>query len=653
MFVLRKRRFALLVYVYMSLLMPQWLPAVSAQSEDKISGGTVIVDSLPKVPDALVREIDPYTRLSAYSLAGWDPVKRELWTKNLASNSSSVFRVQSPGVALQREILIPTGVYDIYYEPQGRSLVYVKDTDGNEVFQLYAYDPGKSKNTLISDGKSRNTEPVWSNRGERVIYSSNRRNGSDTDLYVVEPSDPGTTRLLAQDNGYLKVFDWSPDDNQALFYNWISANESYLYTVDVKSGQKTLLTPRIGNEKVAYDFAQFSVDGKGIYLTTDRDSEFLRLAYMNLATKELTYLSDHIKWNVEDFKISPDRKTLAFISNEAGASGLYLLDTMTSKKKDVALPGLGVVSNLRWHNSSTDLAFALSSARSVWDIYSLNTKAGAIERWVKGITEGLDVDKFSEAELIQWKSFDQRQISGFLYRPPAKFTGKRPVIIDIHGGPDDQARPQFNGPDNYFINELGIAKIYPNVRGSTGYGKTFLKLDNGYDRESAIKDIGALLDWIKSQPYLDADRVMVTGWSYGGYVALSAAVNYGDRIRAVQSVSGPTNLATYIERTEAWRRDRRREEYGDERDPKMRAFLEQIAPLNNAGKIKKPLMIVQGENDARVRASEAEQMVQAVKKNGTPIWYLLAKNEGHDFTRKTLNFQLYETVLFAKEFLLK
>ena len=625
----------------------------SAQTNELVPKAGLASDELPKVPASLALEVEPYTRLSAYSLAGWDPVERELWTKSLASNASSVFKISSPGDNLQRELLIPTGVYDLYFNPQARSLVYVKDNGGNEVFQLYAFDPSKYKSSLVSDGKSRNTEPVWSNRGDQVIYSSNRRNGSDTDLYVVNPSDPATTRLLAQDSGYLKVFDWSPDDTQALFYNWLSANESYLYTVDVKSGQKTLLTPKIGSDKVAYDFAQFSSDGKGIYLTTDRDSEFLRLAYMNVATKELTYLTDHIKWNIEDFKVSPDRKTVAFISNEDGASRLHLFDVTTNKTKDVAVPGLGVISNLRWHKNSNDLAFVLSSARSVWDIYSLNTKTGKIERWVKGITEGIDVAKFSEPELIHWKSFDERQISGFLYRPPAKFIGKRPVVIDIHGGPDDQARPQFNGPDNYFISELGIAKIYPNVRGSTGYGKSFLKLDNGYDREAAIKDIGALLDWIKSQPYLDADRVMVTGWSYGGYVALSVAANYSERIRAAQSVSGPTNLVSYIEHTEAWRRDRRREEYGDERDPKMRAFLDQIAPLNNAGKIKKHLMIVQGENDARVRASEADQMVRAVKKNGTPIWYLLAKDEGHDFSQNTLNYELYQTVQFAKEFLLK
>ena len=612
-------------------------------------------DALPKVPASLVREVGPYTRMSAFGLAGWHPSKRELWAKAITPSSSAISGVTEPGDSPQPHTLIPGNVYDVYYSPQETSLVYVKDTDGNEVFQLYAFDPGRNKSTLISDGKSRNTEPVWSNKGDRVVYSSNRRNRTDIDLYVVSPSDPTTTRLLAEaeGGGYLKVFDWSPDDRQAVFYNWLSTNESYLYVVDVASGKKTLLIPKDGTEKVSYDFAQFSGDGKGIYLTTDRDSEFLRLAYMDLATRKVTYLSDNIKWNIELFSISPDRKTLAFVSNEDGVSRLHFLDTSTNKSSDLSWPGMGVISNLRWHNNGTDLAFVFSSARSVWDIYSVDTRTGTVTRWLRGSSNGIDVDKFAEPELIHWKSFDNREISGLLYRPPAKFTGKRPVIIDIHGGPDNQARPEFNGPDNYFVTELGIAKIYPNVRGSTGYGKSFLRLDDGYKREDAVRDIGALLDWIKAQPNLDADRVMITGGSYGGYVALSAAASYSDRIRAAQSLSGPSNIATFLEHTEDWLRDRWREEYGDERDPKMRAYLDRIAPLTNAQNIRKPLMIVQGENDARVRTSEANQIVNAVKKTGTPVWYLLAKNEGHDFTQSTLDLQLYETVMFVNQFLLK
>jgi dipeptidyl aminopeptidase/acylaminoacyl peptidase len=612
-------------------------------------------DSLPTVPSSVIREVAPYTRMSAYGLAGWHPSKRELWAKAISPNYSAISQVTQPGNSPQPYTLIPTNVYDVYYSPQETSLVYVKDSNGNELFQLYAFDPARNKSTLISDGKSRNTEPVWSNKGDRVIYSSNRRNRTDIDLYVVNPSDSSTTRLIAEADGggYLKVFDWSPDDRQAVFYNWLSTNESYLYTVDVESGTKTLLTPKDGNDKVSYDFAQFRFDGKGLYLTSDRDSEFLRLAYMDLATKKVTYLSDSIKWNIELFSISPDRKTLAFVSNEDGVSRLHLLDTATNKTRDVAWPGIGVISNLRWHNNSTDLAFVFSSPRSVWDIYSVDVKTNKITRWLRGSSNGIDVDKFSEPEVFHWESFDKREISGLLYRPPAKFTGKRPVIIDIHGGPDNQARPEFNGPDNYFVSELGIAKIYPNIRGSAGYGKTFLRLDDGYKRDGAVQDIGSLLDWIRTQPYLDAERVMVTGGSYGGYIALSVAANYSDGIRAAQSLSGPSNIATFLEHTEDWLRDRWREEYGDERDPKIRAYLDRIAPLTNSPKIKKPLMIVQGENDARVRTSEADQIVTAVKKSGTPVWYLLAKNEGHDFTQQTLDLQLYETVMFVNQFLLK
>lgn len=631
-----------------------WLfAALSTHSALAQSSGPAELDAPPKVPSSLIREVRPYTNMSSYGLAGWHPSRREIWAKAITPSYLGIGIVSSPGDSPQVGVSFPANTYDVYYSPSGKSAVFVKDTDGNEQFQVYAYDPSDRKTTLLSDGKSRNTEPVWSNKGEWVIYSSNRRNGTDTDLYVAKPFETTSTRLLAQDKGYLKVFDWSPDDRQALFYNWLSANESYLYVVDVTSGEKTLLTPSPGADKVAYDYAQFSSDGKGIYLTTDRDSEFLRLAYMDLVTKKVSYLSESIKWNIELFSLSPDRKTLAFVSNEDGVSRLHLLDTATNKERPVTWPRVGVISNLRWHNNNSDLAFTFVSARSIWDIYSINVATGKTERWVKGTSDGVDAEKFSEPEVIHWKSFDDRQISGFLYRPPVKFTGKRPVIIDIHGGPDDQARPDFNGADNYFINELGVVKIYPNVRGSTGYGKTFLKLDNGFKREDAVKDIGALLDWIKTQPSLDADRVLVTGVSYGGYVALSVAVSYPDRIRAAESISGQSNLVTSNEHTEDWRRDRRREEYGDERDPKMREFLNRIAPLNNVSKIKKPLMIVQGANDARVPSSEADQIVAALKKTGTPVWYLLAKNEGHDFTQKTLDLQLYQTVMFVKEFLLK
>ncbi|MEP6741276.1 MAG: alpha/beta fold hydrolase, partial [bacterium] len=304
--------------------------------------------------------------------------------------------------------------------------------------------------------------------------------------------------------------------------------------------------------------------------------------------------------------------------------------------------------------NSRDLGFTMNSARTPADVYSLDTRTGKLDRWTESETGGLNTSEFSEAELARWKSFDERMISGFLYMSPARFTGRRPVIINIHGGPEGQSRPSFLGRTNYYLNEMGVAFIYPNVRGSSGYGKTFLQLDNGFLREDTYKDIGTLLDWIKTQPRLDASRVMVTGGSYGGHMSFAIATRYNDRIRATLPIVGISNLVSFLERTESYRRDLRRAEYGDERDPKMREFMLRTAPLNNARNITKPIFVVAGGNDPRVPVNEAEQMVKTVRQNGGPVWYLMAKDEGHGFVKKkNQDFQFYATVMFVRAYLLK
>jgi dipeptidyl aminopeptidase/acylaminoacyl peptidase len=315
---------------------------------------------------------------------------------------------------------------------------------------------------------------------------------------------------------------------------------------------------------------------------------------------------------------------------------------------------VGVMYGITWRNNSRELAFSLSTASQDYDAYALDMATGKLERWTYSESGGLNTSGFAEPKLIHWRSWDERSISAFLYKPPAKFPGKRPVIIDIHGGPEGQVRPDFLGRDNYYINEMGIAIIYPNVRGSTGYGKTFQKLDNGFLREGSYKDINTLVDWIQTQPDLDAGRVMITGGSYGGFMTLAVATNYNDRICCSVDVVGPSNLVTFLEHTSGYRQDLRRVEYGDERDPKMREFLERIAPANNAKNITKPLFVIAGQNDPRVPASESAQMIAVVRQNGTPVWWLLAKDEGHGFAKKkNRDFQFYATVMFVKEYLLK
>jgi dipeptidyl aminopeptidase/acylaminoacyl peptidase len=261
---------------------------------------------------------------------------------------------------------------------------------------------------------------------------------------------------------------------------------------------------------------------------------------------------------------------------------------------------------------------------------------------------------FGDQQVVRWSSFDGRTISGILSLPPARFGGKRPVLIDIHGGPEGQATLGFKGRYNYFINELGIALIQPNVRGSSGYGKTFLSLDDGFKREDSVKDIGALLDWIAAQPGLDATRVVVSGGSYGGYMSLAVATTYPSRISGAIDVVGISSFLTFLQNTESYRRDLRRVEYGDERDPAMREFLQRISPLTNAANIAQPLFVEQGRNDPRVPFTEAEQMVARVREGRAPVWYLRAENEGHGFARKeNQDYQFYATVMFLRATLLK
>jgi dipeptidyl aminopeptidase/acylaminoacyl peptidase len=359
---------------------------------------------------------------------------------------------------------------------------------------------------------------------------------------------------------------------------------------------------------------------------------------------------------VADLDVSKDGRTVAFVTNEDGVSVLRLLDTATGKQRPAPTLGLGagVIGRIEWHPSSRDLAFTFGSAHTPSDVYSLDVTTGKVDRWTESETGGLDAARFSEPELVRWKSFDGRTISGWLYKPPARFAGPRPVIVNIHGGPEGQSLPDFRARNNYYLEELGIAIVFPNVRGSEGYGKTFLKLDNGVRREDSVKDIGALLDWIGTRKDLDASRIMVTGGSYGGYMTLAVATHYSDRIRCAAEAVGISNFNTFMQRTEAYRRDLRRVEYGDERDPKIHAFFEAIAPINNADKIHKPLFVVAGQNDPRVPYQEGEQMVATVKKNGTPVWFLMARDEGHGFNKKhNQDFLFYATVAFVQEYLLK
>jgi dipeptidyl aminopeptidase/acylaminoacyl peptidase len=633
------------------------LVAAPGFSQDAViaPADSLVVDNVPKIPASLAETAGRYASFRTAGLAGWHPTRREMLITTRFAETAQLHLVKAPGGARQQLTFYPDAIFGGTFHPNGGDyIIFSKDIGGGEWFQLYRYDVATGDVTLLTDGKARNLMGPWSSGGDQIAYMSTRRTGKDTDLWIMNPSDLKSDHLLTQlQGGGWEPLDWSPDDSKILLLEELSINESYLWLVDTKTGAKTELTPRNASEKISYGEGRFSKDGKAIYVTTDKDSEFHRLAWLDLATKTPEYLTTGIKWDVENFDLTHDGKMLAFESDEEGVSVLHVLET--SSKKEISLPKLptGVMGAVRWHRNNHELGFSLNNARGPGDVYSLDVSNGKFERWTNSET-AVKTDAFPEAELVRWKSFDGKMISGFLYKPPAKFAGKRPVLILIHGGPEGQSQPTFLGRNNYLLNELGIALIYPNVRGSTGYGKTFTLLDNGFRREDTYKDINALFDWIATRQDLDSSRVAVTGGSYGGHMTLAVSTFYSDRIRCSVDIVGMSNLVTFLEHTEAYRRDLRRAEYGDERDPKMHDFLEKIAPMNNIDKIKKPMMVVAGKNDPRVPVSESEQIVAALKKQGTPVWYVMAKDEGHGFRKKpNQDFQFYATIQFLQEYLLK
>ena len=629
---------------------------VLAQGSHVQPGDNLVVEGIPPIPASLAEAVARYSDFRTAGLRDWHPVKREMLINTRFADTGQIHRVSMPGGARYQLTFFPDRVRDARYEPRkGEYFLFTKDAGGGEWYQLYRYDISSGAITLLSDGgRSQNGIGVWSSDGKRIAYTSTRRNGKDRDIWIMDPARPEGNRLFLElSGGGWTVDDWSPDDKKLILRESISVNESLVWLADAETGQKRRIDFGGGGEKISYGPTVFSGDGKGLYVTTDRDSEFQRLARIDLATGAHSYLSSSISWDVVAIKLSYDGRTLAFIANEDGNGVLHLLDTASGKERpSLSLPP-GSVSGLMWHRNNRDLALQLSSARASNEVYSVDVRSGKIDRWTFSETGGIPTDQFPEARIVRWKSFDDRMISGFLYEPPERFAGKCPVIIDIHGGPESQSTRGFLGRANYFLNELGVAVIFPNVRGSTGYGKSFVKLDNGMKRMDSVRDIEALLDWIQSQPNLDADRIMVTGGSYGGFMTLAVATQYNDRIRCALDVVGISNLSTFLQNTEAYRRDLRRAEYGDERDPEIRAYLERTAPVNSAKNISKPLFVVQGYNDPRVPYTESEQMVATVRKNGSQVWYLMARDEGHGFAKKkNQDFLFYATVQFIQKFLL-
>lgn len=641
------------------------LPAV-AQGDDvkREVVGNRTSENIPEIPAALLDQLNRYQNTRGAGLAGWTKDGCLLISTRFAETAQA-HRVCQPLGMREQLTFYPEPVGGLTPAPAKGwrdGFVFAKDKGGDEFSQLYWFDGPTRATTLLTDGKrSQNGGTTLSRDGVLMAYSSTARNGTDRDVWL-RNTRSGEAKLLVDAGGNWSPVDFSPDGSRLLVMKYVSAAESYPGVVDVATGKLALFP--VDGGKASFGGFAFAPDGKAVYFISDeplqgKPQEFKTLRYHDPATGKFEVLTASIPWDVEGFAIADDGKHLAFTSNEDGIDILRVLSLPSHK--GIRLPTLpvGVIGGMAFSPDGKRLALTLNSANSPSDVHVIDLPAATLTRWTQSEVGGLDASTFVAPALVRYPTFDkvdgvQRTIPAFYYKPskPSK-TGKYPVVISIHGGPEGQSLPTFNANAQYLANELGVAMLVPNVRGSTGYGKTYLSLDNAAKREDSVKDIGALLDWIATQPELDASRVGVMGGSYGGYMVLSSLMHYSDRIRAGVDVVGISHFGTFLKNTERYRRDLRRAEYGDERDPAMAKVFEDISPLNHAGKITSPLFVAQGRNDPRVPWTEAEQIVKAVRNTGQPVWYLLYADEGHGFAKKGNNDWFgAATILFWQQHLL-
>jgi dipeptidyl aminopeptidase/acylaminoacyl peptidase len=624
--------------IYLALAMFALLATPSAAAV-KVERGALTYDDIPAVSPQLVEKLARYLNARQATPLGWSPNGHLLITTRFG-DVPQLHVLDTAGGARRQLTFQHEPITEAAYspDPARNAYVYLEDAGGNENAQLYYQRSGEAAR-LLTDGKSRNGAPVWSNSGREVAFFSSARDPASFDIDVVEPDTGALPRLVVAADGpgvQWTPLDWSPDDRKLLALKSVASDEAYLYVVDVGTGQKKEVDAYPG--KVAIYGGRFSRDGQGVYYISDRDSDFSRLRYANLFTSERTVISASLPWDVEELAISRDGRYLAYVGNEGGAAKLNLLDLRTHQElAPPRLPAAGSIDSLHFDAQGQRLAFGYAAPNQPGDAFVLDLARNQLEPWTRSEAGDVDLKTFVTPRLAQFPTFDRidgkpRLIPVYVYEPAGG--GSHPVLLELHGGPEAQFRPGFSPWLEFVVNELGYAVVAPNVRGSSGYGKSYMALDNGNLREDAVKDVGALLVWLGLQSNFDAKHIVVAGGSYGGYMSLAALVNYGDRLRGGVDVAGIADFVTFLAGTAPYRQNQRRAEYGDERDVDMRAFLRRISPLTNADRISKPLLVVHGKNDPRVPVGEAEQIVNRVRLKGGEVWYLLAADEGHGYAKK-------------------
>ncbi len=601
-------------------------PLAAAAERARETRGNLVVENVPATPPGLAERLSRYENVRGHTFQDWTG-KGGILIATRFAEVNQIHEVRMPLGARRQLTFYNEPVSSADVSPAGGAFLFAKDRGGDEYFQAYRFDLVTGETVQFTEPGSRNGAPLWSDDGKLAVWARTNPGDPNNDIMLGDPTDPASVRLILDGTGAIGPVDWSEDGRRLLLQRYISVTKSELFTLDLTSGTLTELRP---DDDVAYSGGALLADGS-VITVSDKGSEFQNLVRLFPDGRETVYTAA-LNWDVSDWALSPDGKTVAFTLNEGGLGTIRLLDLASGAIRPGPTLPVGIASGLVFSPDGTDVGFTFNAATSPADAWSFDIATLELTRWTEAETGGLDPAGFISPVLFDYPNKDGMDIPAFIYRPPGD--GPHPVIISIHGGPEAQSRLGFSSAYQYWAKELGLAVVVPNVRGSSGYGKSYVSLDNGLNRKRAVDDIGALLDWIATQPDLDANRVVVHGGSYGGYMVLASLIDHGDRLAGGINIVGISDFKTFLANTEGYRVDLRRVEYGDERDPAVAAFFDAISPLRNAAQIRKPLFTIQGYNDPRVPYTEAEQIHAAVRANGVTAWFMMAMDEGHGFRRK-------------------
>ena len=592
------------------------------------------------VPAALAAQIAPYEDVRGARFLAW-LADGSLLIRTRFADVDQIHRVAAP-LGMRTQLTYSADPVTRAAAPRTAlgHFAFLDGDDGDGMAQVSSYRLADRSVRRLTSGAAHRGGLVWSPDGRELAYYGRGVGAASDDIYVVAASPGARPRLLvAGQQGSWSALDWSPGGAELLVEQVLSREHCRLDIVNAETGAVTPVT--IGGD-ASGDWghvrsARFAPGGLGVYVVSDAASEFAELRYVDLATHASRVLTASVPWDVEAFDVSPDGRYIAYVANVDGTSRLTVLDTRYKLQRSP--PGIpqGVISNVGFDRTGRRLAMTAESPQSPPDVYVLNVDRNQVVRWTKSEPGPLSTSAFVPAELVRFPTWDhdglhRRMLSAYVYRP--RTPGPYPVLIDLHDGPHGQARPHFDPFVQLAVSVLGYAVVEPNVRGSSGYGRSFLELDTGKRRGDAVRDVGSLLVWIGEQPAFDAKRVSVMGRGYGGWLALASLADFNDRLAGGIDFAGITDFVSYLEHAPAARKPALRAEYGDIGSDDVQANLDALSPLLNERWIQRPLLVVQGLRDATVPAAQSQELLAVLRSRGDDVWYLGAQHEGHVFRRR-------------------